>query len=199
MKLDPQATAVVAVHMQGDIIAPDGALGSIFATQVAEADTIAQVKRLLDAARAAGAAVVYTRVAWAPDYADMNPNSPMLAMTVQAGSLKEGTPLAEIVDDLKPEGNDIVITHKRIGGFSASNLDAELNSRGIDTVVFCGVATNVSLEGTARQASDLGYRTLIVSDACAAATREAHEASLATLGLIGDVVTLDETITALAH
>jgi nicotinamidase-related amidase len=199
MKLDPQATAVVAVHMQGDIIAPDGALGSIFATQVAEADTIAQVKRLLDAARAAGAAVVYTRVAWAPDYADMNPNSPMLAMTVQAGSLKEGTPLAEIVDDLKPEGNDIVVTHKRIGGFSASNLDAELNSRGIDTVVFCGVATNVSLEGTARQASDLGYRTLIVSDACAAATREAHEASLATLGLIGDVVTLDETITALAH
>lgn len=199
MKLDPQTTAVIAVHMQGDIITPDGALGPIFATQVSERDTIAQVKRLVDAARLAGAAVVYTRVAWAPDYGDMNPNSPMLAMTVQAGSLKEGTLLAAIVDDLKPEASDIVITHKRIGGFSASNLDAELSSRGIDTVVFCGVATNVSLEGTARQASDLGYRTLIVSDACAAATREAHEASLASLGLIGDVVTLDETITALAH
>ena len=72
-----------------------------------------------------------------------------------------------------------------------------MRDAGIDTVVFVGVATNASVEGTARVASDLGYRTVVVSDACSAATPAAHAASLESLGLLAEIVTTDELLAGL--
>ena len=86
---------------------------------------------------------------------------------------------------------------KRFGGFTNSGLAELLASRGIDTVVLTGVATNLSVEGTARQASDLGYRTVVVSDACSAADEATHAASLATMGLLGEIVTSADFAAAL--
>ena len=197
MELDPKSTAVVAVHMQGDIVTAEGAFAAFFAEQVAARDTVAQVNRLLEAARSSGATAVYTRVAWAPDYSDLVANSALLGMVAQTGCLKDGAPLAEIVDPLKPQDGDVVVTHKRVGGFTDSALDAELKARGVTSVVFCGVATNASVEGTARQASDLGYRTVVVTDACAAGAPEAHDASIGSLGLLAEIATVDDVVTAL--
>jgi biuret amidohydrolase len=81
-------------------------------------------------------------------------------MVAQAQCLVEGSAKAEIVPQLTAQDGDVVLTHKRVGGFSASQLDVILRARGIDTVLFAGVATNASVESTARQASDLGYRTI---------------------------------------
>lgn len=67
------------------------------------------------------------------------------------------------------------------------------------TVLVAGVATNISVEGTARQALDLGYRTVVVADACSAADDRAHQASLDTLGLIGEVATLADVTEALGR
>jgi nicotinamidase-related amidase len=195
--LNPSSTAVIAVHMQKDIVSADGALGGFFAAQATERDVVGVTGKLLDAARAAGATVIYTRVAWLPGYPDLVANSPLLAMTMQAQALIDGTDKAEIVPQLTPQGSDIVLTHKRVGGFSASQLDVILRSRGIDTVLFAGVATNASVEGTARQASDLGYRTIIVADACSAADPGAHDASIASLGLLAEITNSAEVIDAL--
>jgi nicotinamidase-related amidase len=198
MNLTPSRTAVIAVHMQHDIVTPEGAFGGFFAAQAAERDVIGQTGKLLDAARGAGATVVYTRVAWQPGYPDLVANSPLLAMVAQAQCLVEGSDKAEIVPQLTPQDGDVVLTHQRIGGFSASPLDVILRSRGIDTVLFTGVATNASVEGTARQASDLGYRTIIVTDACSAADPGAHDAAIASLGLLGEITTTAEAVEALA-
>ena len=94
--------------------------------------------------------------------------------------------------ELTPQAGDVVITHQRISGFAGTQLNVLLRSRGVDTVLVAGVATNLSVEGTARDASNLGFRTLVVSDACAAASEAAHEASIETLALLGEVVTLEE-------
>ncbi|WP_369830024.1 cysteine hydrolase family protein [Mycobacterium sp. 1465703.0] len=67
---------------------------------------------------------------------------------------------------------------------------------GADTVVFTGVATNITVEGTARDAVNFGYRTVLVSDACAAATYEAHAGTLATFALLGDVVSAEQAANA---
>ena len=198
MELIPSRTAIIAVHMQHDIVTPEGAFGGFFAAQAAERDVIGQTGKLLDAARGAGATVVYTRVAWQPGYPDLVANSPLLAMVAQAQCLVEGSDKAEIVPQLTPQDGDVVLTHQRIGGFSASPLDVILRSRGIDTVLFTGVATNASVEGTARQASDLGYRTIIVTDACSAADPGAHDAAIASLGLLGEITTTAEAVEALA-
>jgi biuret amidohydrolase len=197
MDLNPSTTVVIAVHMQRDIVIADGAFGPFFAAQAAQRNVVGVIGQLQDAARAAGALVAYTRVAWNPDYSDLNPNSPLLGMVVQNKCLVEGSEQARIIEQLSPQEGDIVVTHKRVNGFTDSNLDEQLRARGIDTVLFAGVATNVSVEGTARQAADLGYRTVIVADACSAADQRAHDASLASLGLLAEVSTSAEAIGAL--
>jgi biuret amidohydrolase len=198
MNLSPSTTAVIAVHMQRDIVTADGAFGGFFAAQAAEHDVIGVVGRLQRAARDAGASVVHTRVAWKSDYSDLIPNSPLLGMVVQNKCLVDGREMAEIVPQLRPHAGDVVITHKRIGGFTDSDLDEQLRARGIETVLFAGVATNASVEGTARQASDLAYRTMIVSDACSAADQSAHDASLNSLGLLAEIISSAEAIGAIS-
>jgi len=106
----------------------------------------------------------------------------------------EGSDKAQILDELTPQDGDLVVTHQRVGGFSASQLDHLLRARGVNTVLFTGVATNFSVEGTARQASDLGYRTIIVADACSAADPATHDASL---GLLAEIATSAEVLEAL--
>ncbi|RZL81807.1 MAG: cysteine hydrolase [Rhodococcus sp. (in: high G+C Gram-positive bacteria)] len=197
MELDPRTTAAVAVHCQGDVVGPTGAFADFFHQQVTERHVIDQVSAVLSAVREAGGTVVYTRVAWKPDFSDLEVNSPLLGIVAQSGCLKEGSELAEIVEPLTPHGEDIVLTHQRIGAFAGTDLDTLLRDKGITTLLFAGVATNASVEGTARVASDLGYRVVIVEDACSAATPEAHEASINSLGLLAEMATVDAINTAL--
>jgi nicotinamidase-related amidase len=186
--LDPTRTAIVAVHLQNDIVGADGAFAPFFRAEIDRVGTLTTAKRALDAGRAAGAHVVYTRVAWQPDYSDLHANSPLLNIVVQQNCLVDGTPGAAVVDELAPKESDRVVTHQRVGGFHDSDLDDVLR----------GVATNASVEGTARAASDLGYRVLVVSDACSAATPEAHAASVESLGLLAEITTTDDLVAALA-
>lgn len=195
--LDPARTAIVAVHFQNDIVGPNGAFSDFFRAEVERTGVLATAARLLDGARAAGARVVYTRVAWNADQSDLTANSPILGIVAQTKCLIDDTPGAAITSEVAPVDGDTVVTHQRVGGFQDSTLDATLRDAGIDTVVFTGVATNFSVEGTARVASDLGYRTVVVSDACSAASDAVHSASLESLGLLAEITTTDELLVAL--
>ena len=196
--IDPKRTAVVAVHLQNDIVGPEGAFAPFFRAEIERTGVLGVIARLLEGARSGGASVVYTRVAWQPGYPDLHANSPLLHIVTQSTCLQDGSPGAAIIDELTPQDGDVVITHQRVGGFQDSDLDSTLRAAGIDTVVFVGVATNASVEGTARVASDLGYRTVVVSDACSAASAAAHAASLESLGLLAELVTADDLLAALA-
>lgn len=198
MELNPKTTALVVVHMQKDVVNADGAFGGFFAEQAVKVDVVGVTGKVLAAARSAGATVVYTRVAWQPGLADLYVNSPILGIVQQSGCLVEGSDKAEILPELTPEDTDLVVTHQRVGGFSASQLDVLLRGRGIDTLLFAGVATNFSVEGTARQASDLGYRTVIVSDACSAADQATHDASIGSLGLLAEITSAADVVGALS-
>jgi biuret amidohydrolase len=198
MQIDPQSTALIVVHCQGHIVGPDGAFSELFYGQVVERNVISTIERLAGAFRTAGGAVFYTRVAWKPDFSDLNVNSPILGIVADSGCLKDGDPLAEIVAPLAPRKRDTVITHTRVGGFQGSELEEALRRRGISTVCFAGVATNFSVEGTARTASDLGYRVVIVEDACSARDEATHLASIDSLSLLAEITTADELDVALA-
>ncbi len=194
---DPTRTAVVAVHLQNDVVGTDGAFAGFFRAEIDRTGVLTTIGRVLDGARGAGATVVYIRVAWQPGFADLHANSPLLGVVAQTKCLEDGSHGAAVVDGLSPQSGDAVVTHQRVGGFQDSELDATLRGAGVDTVVFVGVATNASVEGTARVASDLGYRTVVVSDACSAATPAAHTASLESLGLLAEIVTADELLAGL--
>ena len=191
MELMAERTAVIAVHCQGDIVAQEGAFASFFHEEIRRRGVIEKVGGLLGAARKAGIHVIYTRVAFAPDYSNLVPNSPLLQEVRQGGSLKEGSALAEIVEPLAPTANDTVITHASVGGMNPE-LHKLLSERNIDTLLFAGVATNLSVESTARAAVDLGYKVFLVEDACSAASPEAHQATVGSLSLLGGITTVQE-------
>lgn len=183
MRFDPSRTAVVSIHNQRDIIGPDGAFANLFYEQIAARNVVGKLSGLLDQSRTAGATIIYTRIAFAPDYSDLVPNSLLLQ---QAGALVDGTESAAIIQPLLPGPGDAVITNQQVGGFG-TELAGLLESGGIDTLLIAGVATNISVESTARAAVDHGCRVVIVEDACSAVAEAAHAASIGSFGLLATI------------
>jgi biuret amidohydrolase len=195
--IDPRRTAIVAIDFQHDIVGPDGAFADLFHAEVKRTNLIPTATRLLGEARAAGVKIVYSTGTFQPGHPELVPNIPMLSQVAQYGSLVDGTAGAAIIDAVAPHGDDVVLTHHRVSCFHGTDLDVVLRGAGIDTVVLVGVATNLAVESTARACADLGYRTVVVSDACSTTSETAHNASLASMAMLGEVVTTDDVLATL--
>jgi nicotinamidase-related amidase len=85
---------------------------------------------------------------------------------------------ADIVTELGPNERDIVIAKKQWSAFYGTEMDPQLRGRGMDTIVLCGIATNIGVESTARFAYEYGYQQIFASDAMAANSVEEHDNSL---------------------
>ncbi|EYT51861.1 cysteine hydrolase [Dietzia sp. UCD-THP] len=197
MDLNPSTTAVIACHFENDIVGANGAFAPFFRTQIDQRNVLDAAGRLLNGVRAKNAQVVYVRVAFQAGHSDLVSNTPLLSMVAQQGSLLDDSFGSEIINELKPADDDWIVTNPKVSAFASSNLDERLRQAGIDTVVLFGVATNVSVESSGRAAGDLGYRVIIASDACSAASEEAHQATLDSFGLLGEVASTDEILSAL--
>jgi ureidoacrylate peracid hydrolase len=84
----------------------------------------------------------------------------------------------EIVDELKPRPGDLVIVKTRYSGFARTPLDEELRKRGVQFLFFVGIATNVCVESTLRDAFFLEYWPILISDAAMGSRQSMHEATL---------------------
>src|SRR4029077_13085681 len=149
------------------------------------------IRSVLDSARRAAVPIVYLRMAYKPDLSDSGgPNSPNyhkeLAMTLMCSRpglkgkvLTEGTWDSEIVEELAPQPGDLVITKTRYSGFAGTPLDSQLRMRGIQFLFFAGIATNVCVESTLRDAYFHDYWPILLADAAMpAGSTSAHEATL---------------------
>jgi len=193
LQVDPARTAVLALHFQQDVVAKEGAFGGpFFAAEVERRGVIPKAARVLETARKHGIKVIYTRVCFRPGYPDLIVNSPLFDFVKQTGALVDGSPGAEIIPELRPQPGDIVVDHRRASGFHESDLHVILVANRINTVVIMGVASNVTVEYTARQAADLGYRVIVLEDCCAAASQAIHEASMEDLKLLCEAVTTSD-------
>lgn len=188
----PPTTALLVVHLQHDIVSSGTAFGDIFSSEVRARDVLAQCDKAMATVREGGGLVVPLRIAFEEDHSNLNPSLPLLQMVAQAGCLKDGSEGAEIVPEINVGPNDLVLTHQRPGPFTNTDLLQNLAERGIQNIVVCGVATNASVEGAARQAADLGFNTFVLSDACSAANETAHEAALDSLGLFAQIITIND-------
>ncbi|MDL5143234.1 isochorismatase family protein [Bacillus atrophaeus] len=103
---------------------------------------------------------------------------------------------AEFVPEIGVEENDYTVTKRRWGAFFGTDLDLQLRRRGIDTIVLCGIATNIGVESTAREAFQLGYQQIVITDAMAAFSAEQHESTLRFIfPRIGKTRTTEEFLT----
>ena len=178
-RLDPNKTALVVVHMvkgvAGDVDTP---FNRLFRHRAKEKGVITAQQRLLDEFRRAKAKVIYTAVTYQQGLPGVSPTSPLWRTLFDCVCLMEGTPAVELMDDLARGPDEPVVRGQAANGFDRTILDTILRIAGVDTLVLVGIATDVAVESTARAASDLGYSTIVVSDACTADNDESHARSL---------------------
>ncbi|KJH85771.1 isochorismatase [Pseudomonas fluorescens] len=132
---------------------------------------------LLETARRLRVPVIYTRHINQADGTDL-PHGEPLAADGGPSSYRAGTRQVEIIERLAPQPEEIVIDKSRYSAFHRTDLDARLKALGVDTLIICGVQTDVCVLSTAFDAFALGFHIQLVSDACTTTTPAGHYSAL---------------------
>ncbi|MDG5786199.1 cysteine hydrolase [Evansella sp. AB-P1] len=195
-RIDPSKTILLSLHMQHDIVSKDGKFADFFADQAEEREVVKKSAKLINSARLCNVPVIHATVCFEHDYSDLNPNSPLLAMVKQTNALRKNTKGAEILEEVKPLKNEVVISHQRVGPYENTELSTVIKENGTENIIILGVATNIVVETSARIASDEGYHVYVVEDCCSTDSIEAHEATLKSLSLLTTITTLEDIISS---
>ncbi len=129
---------------------------------------------LICSAHQAGLPVIYVVVRFRDGYPEVSPQNARFAGLKQSGRLREGTPGAEIHSRVAPKPGDVVVTKRRGGAFSTTDLEAILRAKNVNTLVQAGIATSGVVLSTVRWAADMDYQIAAVADACADRDAEVH-------------------------
>ena len=179
--MDPNRTALVLIEFQNDFTSDGGALHGAVAESMQSTGMLANAVRTTGAARSAGAAVVHCPISFAGGYREITA-SPygILKGVVDSNAFVQGEWGAQIVDDLKPAPEDIVIEGKcGLDAFASTNLDFVLRSKGIQTIALAGFLTNCCVESTMRSAYERGYEVVTLTDCVAATSAAEHDNAIA--------------------
>jgi biuret amidohydrolase len=170
---DPERAALIVIDMQRDFI-EHGGFGESLGNDVRPLQAIVPtVARLISGARVAGLPVIHTRECHAPDLSDCPPSKRLRGKpSARIGDpgpmgriLIAGEPGADIIPALAPLPGETVIDKPGKGAFHATPLMDVLTARGITTLLFAGVTTEVCVQTTMREANDRGFDCLLVEDA----------------------------------
>jgi nicotinamidase-related amidase len=210
IRVDFDRAALVIIDMQRDFLEPGGFGESLGNDVSLLAAAIEPCKALLGAARAAGMMVVHTREGHLPDLSDaprakVERGAPQLRIGAPGPMgriLIRGEPGHDIVPALYPQAGELVIDKPGKGAFYATPLHERLQERGIETLIVCGVTTEVCVHTTVREANDRGYRCIVPGDACASYFPEFHATGLRMIqaqgGIFGWVSDSARVLAALA-
>ena len=198
MEIERSTTALLVMDLQHDIVSTEGKFGSQGAGQaVADAGTVESCSRALGIARAAGLVVIHVGVE-VRDGQALNVTAQLFAAVSELGALQAGSAGAEFAPPVAPKAGELVVMKAAVSAFAGTDLDAHLRNRGIRNLVLCGFATNFVVEGTARQAVDLGFAVTILADGCSSFDPTWHEVGLQVLAMLTNQATIDEFAAALA-
>ncbi|MFC1944704.1 cysteine hydrolase [Chloroflexota bacterium] len=188
--LDLSKTAVLAMDFQKGIIT--------YNAMAQERNVIQKVKAVLNGARQARLPVIHVVIQFREGYPEVSSRNRMFSGVMQMGLFLTKHEDTMIEESLGPLEGDIVISRPRVNAFYGSDLQTVLTSKGIDTIILMGLATNWVVEGTARYAADADYRVIVLEDCCAGISVEAHNFSIANVfNTIAEVSTSEEFLASL--
>jgi biuret amidohydrolase len=181
--VDPKRAAVLALHWQVNVIEPEGFFGSLLSEPVARSGVAQRAACFHGSARAAGVPVIFTRFTVPVGEGGLVRNTEFMKAVGDAQeAFRPDAVGAQLIAEMSA-GADRVVDNQKLSGLAGNDLSQWLAGRGIDTVFLTGVATNLTVEQTARHGTDLGLTVHPLSDCTAAATAAVHGASLANLDL----------------
>ena len=194
-EFDPSTTALLMIDMQRDFVEPKG-FGEMLGNDVSLVRRcIAPCARVLAAARQAGLFVIHTREGHRPDLSDCLP-----AKLTRGGKtfIGEAGPMGrilvrgeyghDIIPELYPIEGEPIIDKPGKGAFFDTDLGLILRTRGIKSLIVCGVTTEVCVQTTAREANDRGFEVLVPEDCCASYFPEFHRVTLEMIKAQGAIV-----------
>ena len=208
--IDVARTALVMIDMQRDFLEAGG-FGETLGNDVSLLNAaVKPCKALLSGARRCGMLVVHTREGHRPDLSDA-PKAKLErgAPSMRIGDLGpmgrilvRGEPGHDIVPGLYPAAGEPVVDKPGKCAFYATDLHSILQNRGIETLIVCGVTTEVCVHTTVREANNRGYRCLVPADCCGSYFPEFHEVGLRMIkaqgGIFGWVTDSTRVLAALA-
>lgn len=185
LELDQRRTAVLALHWQVNVVRPEGFFGGMLAEPVGRSGVVRRAAAFHEAARRIGVPLVFTRFTIPDDEGRLARNTGFMRAVGDAQeAFRPDSGGAALIPEIGFDAaTDHVSDNQRLSGLAACNLPTWLADRGVDTVVVTGVATNLTVEQTARHATDLGFHAYVVEDCVVAADESVHAASLANLAL----------------
>ncbi len=173
--VNPEHSALVVWDVQNALV------NSIFNKQ----EFLARLKALTDRARQKGIPVLYSKITPLPP--QYNSSWAIYSTMRRYGVddpaklppfMKPGTADAEIAAEVAPSGDDLVIPKHTASFFTGTHVEYLLRNRGIETILFTGIATEFGVASSARDASNRGFYPVIVSDAVSSRNKEMHELAL---------------------
>jgi nicotinamidase-related amidase len=166
LSIDRHSTAVLCMDYQNDIVGlqPDDR----------QRDLLSKASAVLAAARQAGLPVIYVVVRFRDGYPEVSARNKLFQGIKSANRLREGTPGAEIHREVAPQAGEVVVTKRRVGAFSTTDMEAVLRAKGVTHLVLMGIATSGVVLSTVRWAADADYEISVLADCCADADDEVH-------------------------
>jgi nicotinamidase-related amidase len=159
LSIERDKAAVVIMDYQNDIV-------SGYPEDVRK-ELLTKASKVLTIARREGIAVIYVVVRFREGYPEISSRDAARRGIRQTGRLVEGTPGAEILPEVAPQPGEVVVTKRRTGPFSTTDLNAVLNAKGIETLVLMGVSTSGCVLSAVRWAADIDYRLIVIANCCA--------------------------------
>lgn len=166
-KILKENTAVVVIDLQKGIVAMP-------AEPYSAKEVIENAVKIIEAARKLQMPVFLVHVTPSADRKDAL--HPVVESPLSVGQLPADW--AEYIPELNIQPTDFLITKRQWGAFYGTELDLQLRRRGIDTIILCGISTNVGVESTARFAYEYGYNQIFAEDAMASRSAEMHQNSV---------------------
>lgn len=124
---------------------------------------------------------------------------PVVLVNVTGAALGRTADFSELIHELNPQPDDILITKRTWGAFANTDLEAQLKARGVTQVVLTGVATGTGVEATARQTYEAGFNVTLAIDAMTDTRAEAHAYSLASVSpRLGETGSTQDVLNLLA-
>ncbi|GED89433.1 hydrolase [Streptomyces sp. 6-11-2] len=193
-RVNPQKTALLVIDMQNDFVLEGYPMEVPMARR-----RIPRMQEVIAECRAAGIPVVYTRHILLDTF-NVSPLESTYNPALLSAGMREGTFGSQVVDDLKPEEQDVVVVKHRYDAFHNTRLENVLTSisglREVDTVIIVGTLTEVCCDSTARGAYMRDFKVAFVGDATGALSEEAQAATEKTIGtFFGRVLTTGELVT----
>lgn len=183
--------ALIVIDLINAFTDPDTSLGSDV-TGVLE-----QTDRLLTAFREHDLPRYFTTVAFEDSYGDAGR---FIEKVPALRELRLGTEAVEVDDRIAPVNNERVILKKYASAFFGTDLQTELTTHRVDTLILAGVTTSGCIRATAVDSLQHGYRTIVPADAVGDRAEGPHRANLFDIDAkYGDVVTTGDVLEHLSH